>query len=108
MIPVQEVPQIQGLTTIRGCRIEELHTTYLGTSVGSKHKALEILDGILEKAQRKLARCKAQYLSLGGRKTLINSVLDSMPTYLMSLFPIHAKVVKKLDRLRRNFIWKGG
>ena len=37
---------------------------------------------------------------------LINSVPDSLPTYVMSLFPISAKVVKKLDKLRRNFPWK--
>lgn len=37
---------------------------------------------------------------------LINSVLDSFPTYVMYLFPIPAKVVKKLVKLRRNFLWK--
>lgn len=47
---------------------------------------------------------KAQYLSLGGRVILINTVLDSLPTYVMSLFPTPSKVVKKLDRLRRNFL----
>ena len=46
-------------------------------------------------------------MSFGGRVTLINSVLDSIPTYVMSLFPIPDSVVNKLDRLRRNFLWKG-
>ena len=44
---------------------------------------------------------------LGGRVTLIDSVLDSLPTYVMSLFPIPGKVVKALDSLRRNFLWQG-
>lgn len=26
----------------------------------------------------------------------------------MSLFPMPSKVVKKIDRLRKNFLWKGG
>jgi len=39
---------------------------------------------------------------------LINSVLDSLPTYVMSLFPIPPIVIKKLDRLRRNFLGKKG
>lgn len=34
-------------------------------------------------------------------------MLDSLPTYLMSLFPLPAKVLKKLDRLRRDFLWHG-
>lgn len=48
-----------------------------------------------------------QYLSFGGRVTLINSVMNNIPTYHMSLFPIPAKVLEKLDRMRRNFLWEG-
>ncbi|KAG5590747.1 hypothetical protein H5410_041261 [Solanum commersonii] len=74
---------------------------------GRKHEALEIWDGIIENAESKLSRWKTQYLSLGGRVILINSFLDSLPTYVMSLFPIPPKVVKKLDKLGRTFLWKG-
>ncbi|WMV24691.1 hypothetical protein MTR67_018076 [Solanum verrucosum] len=108
LIAVKEVPQIQGLASILGCKVEKLPTTYLGMPLGNKHKALGIWDGILEKAEKILSRWKAQYLSLGGRVILINSVLDSLPTYVMSLFPIPPIVIKKLDRLRRNFLWKKG
>ena len=38
---------------------------------------------------------------------MINFVLDSLPTYVMSLFPIPSKVVKDIDSLRRNFLWQG-
>lgn len=75
--------------------------------LSSNHNAMDIQDGILEKTERKLTTWKAQYLSLGGRLILINSVLDSLPTYVMSLFPIPTKVVEKLDMLRRNFLWHG-
>ena len=44
---------------------------------------------------------------LGGRVTLINFVLDSLPTYVMSLFSIPGKVVKAIESLRRNFLWQG-
>ncbi|WMV32996.1 hypothetical protein MTR67_026381 [Solanum verrucosum] len=52
----------------------------------------------------KLARWKSQYLSLGGRLTLINSVLDALPTYMMSLFPIPPGVINRLDSIRRVFV----
>jgi len=42
-----------------------------------------------------------------GRVTLINSVLDSIPTYFMSLFPMPAKVQNHLDKIRRDFLWEG-
>ncbi|WMV13960.1 hypothetical protein MTR67_007345 [Solanum verrucosum] len=64
----------------------------------AKSMSKEIWSNVLEKCEKKLARWKRQYLSLGGRVTLINSVLDAMPTYMMSLFPI--PVVRK-------FLWQG-
>lgn len=34
-------------------------------------------------------------------------MLDSIPIYVMSLFPIPASVVSKLDNLKIIFLWKG-
>lgn len=39
-----------------------------------------------------------------GRITLINSVLDSLPTYVMSVFPIPSRVEERLDKLEDNTI----
>ncbi|WMV26836.1 hypothetical protein MTR67_020221 [Solanum verrucosum] len=50
---------------------------------------------------------KSQYLSLGGRATLINSVLDALPTYMMSVYPMPASVRDRLDVIRRNFLSQG-
>ncbi|XP_049344987.1 uncharacterized protein LOC125809377 [Solanum verrucosum] len=86
---IKEVPEIQNLATILGCRVEQLPMTYLGMPLGHNHKELEIWDDIIEKIEKKLANWKAQYISLVGRVTLIK---DSMPTYVMSLFHIPAKV----------------
>lgn len=107
MFQVKEVASIQCLANILSCKIENLPTTYLGMPLGNNHKELEIWDGIVEKTEKKLATWKTQYLSLGGRITMINSVLDALPTYVMSLFPLPAKVEDRLDKLRRDFLWLG-
>lgn len=91
LFPINEVPQFQELVGTLGCRVDQLPTTYLGVPFGSKHKALEIWDGISVKTEKKLTRWRAQYLSLGGRLILINSVLDSLRTCMMSLSPILTK-----------------
>lgn len=39
--------------------------------------------------------------------TLISSVLDALPFYMLSIFPVPASVIKRLDAVRRNFLWKG-
>lgn len=44
---------------------------------------------------------------MGGRPTLINIVLDSLPTYYKSFLPISRKVLRKLDKIRRDFFYEG-
>lgn len=88
-------------------QIENFPTYYLEMPLGYNHKEAEIWDGIVEKTEKKLATWKPQYLSLGGRTTLINSVLDALPTYVMSLFPLPIKVEERLNNLRRDFLWSG-
>lgn len=44
---------------------------------------------------------------MGGKLTLINSVLDGIPTYTMSLFRMPASIEKKLDSIRKQFLWDG-
>ena len=104
---MEEVQQIQSLAGILRCRIEELPTIYLGMPLGANNKALNIWDGIIEKTEKRLALWKSQYLSLVDRVVLINAVLNSLPTYVMSLFPIPGEVLKFLDKLRRDFLWQG-
>ncbi|WMV14448.1 hypothetical protein MTR67_007833 [Solanum verrucosum] len=105
--PVNTVINIEDLANTLGGKVGELPTTYLGMPLGSKSKSKEIWSGVIEKCERKLANWKCQYLSSGGRLTLVNSVLDALPSYMMSLFPIPAKVTKRLDAIKRNFLWQG-
>ena len=44
---------------------------------------------------------------MGGRITLINSVLTTLPIYLLSFFRIPKKVVQKIVTIQRNFLWGG-
>lgn len=52
LFPIQEVPHIQDLATILGCRVDK-RPTYLGMPLGSKHMPMEIWDGIVEKTEKK-------------------------------------------------------
>jgi hypothetical protein len=48
-----------------------------------------------------------KHLSYGGRLILINSVLSSLPMFMMSLFEIPKGVFKKLDLYRSRFFRQG-
>ena len=43
-------------------------------------------DGVEERLKKKLALWKRQYISKGGRLTLIKSTLSNLPIYTMSLY----------------------
>lgn len=78
LFPIKEVANIQTLVDMLGCGIDNFRTVYLGMPLGNKHKEVDIWDCIIEKATKRLPQWKAQHLSLGGRVTLINYVLDSL------------------------------
>lgn len=50
---------------------------------------------------------KANYLSIGGRVTLIKSVLSNLPVYYISIFRCPTSIIKRLERLQREFFWHG-
>lgn len=64
-------------------------------------------NGRVEKCTRRLTNWKSQYLSRGGRLTRINSILDTLPSYLMFIFPIPATVSRIIYVRRRKFFWQG-
>ena len=44
-------------------------------------------------------------LSLGGRLVLINSILSSLPMFMLSFFRVPKGVLKKLDYYRSRFFF---
>lgn len=60
---------------------------------------------LLDKVWARLATWKAKSLSLAGRITLAQSVLNSIPFYTMQVARIPMCLLNKLDRLCRCFIW---
>jgi hypothetical protein len=46
-------------------------------------------------------------LNKAGRLTLVTTVLSSMPTYHLTVFPLAVWARKKIDKIRRSFPWKG-
>ena len=57
---------------------------------------------------KRLALWNRNYISKGGRVTLIKSTLASLPLYQMSLIRMPATVTKRLEKLQGNFLWGGG
>ncbi|XP_047260433.1 uncharacterized protein LOC124893483 [Capsicum annuum] len=104
--PINEVADVDNLAAILGGRVGELPTIYLGMPLGAKSKAKGIWNGVIEKCEKKLTHWNSQHLFLGGRLTMITIVLNALPTYMMSILPAPINVIKRIDVLRRNFLWQ--
>ena len=108
IFPIGGRENIEMLTAELGCRAGSLPTMYLGLPLGASHKSVRMWDTIEERFRRRLASWKRQYISKGGRVTLIKSTLSNLPIYFMSLFRIPSLVCKRLEKIQRDFLWGGG
>ena len=107
IIPVGRVDNIEMLASEFGYGVGSLPTTYLGLPLGAPHRAMGVWDTIEERFKKRLASWKRQYISKGGRLTLIRSTLSSLPIYLLSLFKMPKLVCSRLEKIQRDFLWGG-
>ncbi|KAJ9701144.1 hypothetical protein PVL29_006475 [Vitis rotundifolia] len=105
IIPVGGVDDLDRAAAVFGCKVGNLPTTYLSLPLGASHNSCRVWDVVEERFKRKLATWKTQYLSKGGRLTLIKSTLSNLPIYFMSLFVIPRKVRLRLEKIQREFFW---
>ena len=99
---------IEDLVAELGCGIGALPSTYLGLPLGMRRNSLQVWDEVEERFRKKLALWKRQYISKGGRLTLIRSTLTNLPIYAMSLFRIAKGVKSRLKKIQQDFLWGGG
>jgi hypothetical protein len=89
-----------------GCKVGSYPFKYLGIPMQvTKLKNVD-WNVLLERIEKKLSSWKGKHLSVGGRLVLINSVLTSLPMFMMSFFEIPQVILRKLDYLRSRFFWQ--
>nr|GEX09265.1 RNA-directed DNA polymerase, eukaryota, reverse transcriptase zinc-binding domain protein [Tanacetum cinerariifolium] len=86
-----------------GCMTLSLLFSYLGVNVGGHMSRIASWDVIINKVLSRLSKWKLKVLSVGGRLTLLKSVLGSTPIYYMSLFKAPVQVINKLEAIRSHF-----
>ncbi|GJX20357.1 RNA-directed DNA polymerase, eukaryota [Tanacetum coccineum] len=86
-----------------GCLILKAPFLYLGSYVGGNMNRLKSWDDIINRVRRRLSNWKMKMLSIGGRLTLVKSVLGSMPIFHMSLFKVPSGILRTLESIRSQF-----
>ena len=79
IIAVGRVENVEEVALEFGCKVSKLPSTYLGLPLGARFKEVATWDGVEERLRKRLSLWKRQYISKGGKMTLIRSTLSSMP-----------------------------
>nr|GFA17621.1 RNA-directed DNA polymerase, eukaryota, reverse transcriptase zinc-binding domain protein [Tanacetum cinerariifolium] len=99
-----ESSKVNQAASTLGCQILCTPFKYLGTKVGgTMHRAIAWQE-VIDKVKERLSKWKMKALSIGGRFTLLKSVLGSIPIFHMSIYKAPMHVLKELESVRRQFL----
>ena len=76
---------------------------YLGLPMHTRKLSNKDWQTIENRIEKKLSGWKGKLLLVGGRLVLINSMLSSLPMFMMSFFELPKGVLEKIDRFRSRF-----
>ncbi|KAM7490623.1 hypothetical protein LguiA_033544 [Lonicera macranthoides] len=99
--------QLSGIANTLGCGCGEWPLSYLGLPLGGNPNSIEFWNPVIERVSKRVDGWHKGCLSKGGRLTLLQSVLGSIPIYYLSIFKIPQKVASILEKLMRDFLWEG-
>lgn len=94
--------EIEWILGMKECKHDE---KYLGHSFYRFHSRAAGFDNVIEKMASKLSGWKQKFLSMAGRLTLANSVLQAIPTFIMQMFQVLQSRLKKMEVMTRRFVW---
>ena len=108
MYPIRcERIDIQDIMEPFPCQVQSFPCQYLGLPLSTKALTCNEVMPMIPKMSRKLPAWKGKLLNKAGRLRFINMVLSSILTYHVIVFALKKWAIKKMDKLRRNFFWKG-
>lgn len=80
---------------------------YLGLPVHVRKLRKIDVQPLLDKIGARLPGWKGKFLSTAWRENLVKTVLSSQPIYHITVFPELKWLIKKIDHMRRSFLWRG-
>ncbi|GJT60110.1 RNA-directed DNA polymerase, eukaryota [Tanacetum coccineum] len=98
-----DVEKVEQAAAKIGCTVLNTPFSYLGSNVGGCMSRIQSWKETLEEMKLRLSKWKINTISIGGRLTLLKSVLGSMPIYHMSIFRTPIKVLQCMESLRSKF-----
>ncbi|KAL0463415.1 UNVERIFIED_CONTAM: hypothetical protein Slati_0229100 [Sesamum latifolium] len=93
------------LAAILGVPVVEKHEKYLGLpAVVGRSKKL-VFQYVKDRAWSKLQSWRCRNLSQAGHLVLLQSVITSMPTFVMSCFLLPISLCREIEGMMADFLW---
>ncbi|GAA0168908.1 reverse transcriptase [Lithospermum erythrorhizon] len=80
---------------------------YLGIPIYKGKKQIFLFEDLVEKIRARLASWSSNFLSFGGRITLLQSVLTALPVYYLQVMQMPVQVTQQIQRIFNKFLWDG-
>ena len=86
----------------------ENHGNYLGAPSLIGRKKSDVFDFVKEKMWKRMHSWRGKMLSRGGKEILLKSVVQAIPSYVMSVFLLPVLLCEDLERMMNSFWWGNG
>src|ERR1041385_2525180 len=106
MIPINiDEVTLSQLAAAFGCQVGKLPFTYLGLLVRTTMPKIVAFLPLVDRMERILIASSC-FLNSGGKLQLLNSVICSIPIYFLCSLHIPAGIIKQLERIQRQCLWR--
>jgi hypothetical protein len=105
---VQEQSVIEGVKEKLNIHRIAFEAKYLGLPTPEGRMKAEKFLNITDRLAKRCSAWDERNLSAAGNDTLIKSVAQALPVYIMSIFVLPGKRHEALTRMIRRFWWGGG
>ncbi|KAL9682430.1 hypothetical protein QQ045_014228 [Rhodiola kirilowii] len=93
---------------ISGFAEGNLLVAYLGVPLFRGRVRIDMFSALVDKVTARVNGWMKRFLSMGGKVTLVNSVLNSVGIHSMMALPVPITILNRFMSLMANFIWDSG
>jgi hypothetical protein len=95
----------QHILSVAGVKSTNQFERYLGLPALIGSSKVEAFSGLQGKIWGRINGWKEKFLSQAGKEVLLKAVIQSIPTYTMSVFQLPKSVCKDINSMMSNFWW---
>lgn len=98
---------LQEYAIILNCKVGTWPMQYLGASIGKSTSNISFWEPLILKFHSKLKGWKNMPTLMAERLVILKATLDNISIYWLNLCKIPSDIIKRTDKIRRDFLWNG-